>query len=53
MTCLQCGDVAFTHAEWKVGEQPQEADLCKRCTDEMWKMFGRTTLFHFSEPEAE
>lgn len=50
--CIQCGDPAFVNAAWMVGGNPQEADLCEQCASELWRVFGRTTHFNFSQPEA-
>ena len=50
--CEQCGKQAVVLARWPVHDEPIEADLCAECADRLWKMFGRTTLFTFSEPEV-
>lgn len=49
--CVQCDAESIVHAEWLAGGNPQEADLCAACMDEMWRIFGRTTLFALSEPD--
>ena len=48
--CVQCGEPAYVRARWAAAGNPQEAELCEKHAHELWRQFGRTTLFVFSMP---